>query len=236
MGFPIRWPSCLSADEVVQHYTNFVLILPAVARGFILQALNRLSVDVTMTKSKTVLVVDDDDALRDGLKLALTKQGYLTLEADDGLEAKQLIVGHRPDLVIMDMMMPRWGGFAVLEHFLHAGNAPPFIMITAHQGEKHKAYAQQIGVVDYFHKPFSLDRLLERVDFLLRDKASAPQNPADKDAESVLRIACTACGARIKAPRQLLGQTRACPRCQCRLVIKQQPPEDEGPALIMDFN
>jgi len=95
-----------------------------------------------MTTARTILVVDDDAMLRAGLQTMLQQHGYQTLEAEDGLEARELIDGRRPDLVILDMMMPRWGGFAVLEHFQSKTGAPPFIMITAHEGQKHQAYVR----------------------------------------------------------------------------------------------
>src|SRR2546426_1078652 len=111
-----------------------------------------------MINPKTILVVDDDSMIRGGLQTELRENGYRTLEAEDGHEAMDLITAHQPDLVILDMMMPRWGGFAVLEHFHNHPLAPPFIMLTAHEGAKHKAYAKQIGAADYLLKPFSLER------------------------------------------------------------------------------
>ena len=184
-----------------------------------------------MTESRTILVVDDDHELRAGLKAVLQKRGFRTLEADDGWAAKQLISGQRPDLVILDMMMPRWGGFAVLEHFQDHADAPPFIMITGNEGEGHKAYAEKIGAADYIHKPFSMDRLMDGVDKILGEAAPAVPEPAARPA---LICRCTACGARIKAPLQLLGKSRPCPNCRIAFVVRPQPPEDEGPKLVMD--
>lgn len=114
--------------------------------------------------AKTILLVDDDTALRDGLQVMLQQSGYQTLEAEDGTGARDLIHKYQPDLVILDMMMPRWGGFAVLEHFQGIPEAPPFIMLTGDDGETHKAYAKKIGVVDYLIKPYSLERLVKKVD------------------------------------------------------------------------
>jgi DNA-binding response OmpR family regulator len=148
-----------------------------------------------MINPKTILVVDDDSMIRGGLRTVLRENGYLTLEADDGLEAKDLIHAHRPDLVILDMMMPRWGGFAVLEHFHNNPVAPPFIMLTAHDGAKHKAYAKQIGVADYLLKPFSLERLLHKIDRLV-NPGEKTKTPGDSLAMRGGWPACSTRGAR----------------------------------------
>src|SRR5262249_35236400 len=87
--------------------------------------------DPLMADSKTILIVDDDTELSDGLRLMLERQGYRVLQARDGQQGKSLIYQHRPDLVILDMMMPRMGGYPVLEHFRGKTDAPPIIMITA---------------------------------------------------------------------------------------------------------
>jgi DNA-binding response OmpR family regulator len=127
-----------------------------------------------MAESKTVLIVDDDRELVDGLRLVLERQGYKVIQAHDGHQGKQMIYNHKPDLVILDMMMPRMGGYPVLEHF-RGKDAPPIIMITANEGSRHKAYAEYLGVVDYIRKPFAMERLVESV-----NKALAP--PAKSDA------------------------------------------------------
>ncbi len=116
-----------------------------------------------MASGKTILVVDDDMELSDGLRAVLEKQGHRVFQARDGQQGKQLIYQHRPDLVVLDMMMPRMGGYPVLEHFRGKPDAPPIIMITANEGSRHRAYAEILGVDDYIRKPFAMDRLLESV-------------------------------------------------------------------------
>ncbi len=193
-----------------------------------------------MTEHGTILVVDDDPELREGLTAMLGQHGYRTFAADDGLQASRLIDQHRPDLVILDMLMPRWGGLAVLERFCGKTGALRFIMITATEGAHHRDYAEQLGVVDYLKKPFSMDRLLERVGRLVPAPGAGPAGapaaaPAAAEEErATIRCRCPACGARIKAPLQMLGQKRACPGCKRTLVIAFPPPEDEGPKLVMD--
>src|SRR5437764_15056090 len=116
-----------------------------------------------MAEQKTILIVDDDYELSEGLRVLLEKQGHRVLQARDGQKGKQQIYQQRPDLVILDMMMPRMGGYPVLEHFRGKTDAPPIIMITANEGSRHKAYAEYLGVVDYIRKPFAMERLLEAV-------------------------------------------------------------------------
>src|SRR5215213_9739737 len=116
-----------------------------------------------MAETKTILIVDDDVELSDGLRAILERQGYRVLQARDGHQGKQAVYAQRPDLVILDMMMPRMGGYPVLEHFKDKADAPPIIMITANEGSRHKAYAEYLGVVDYIRKPFAMERLMEAV-------------------------------------------------------------------------
>ena len=116
-----------------------------------------------MADKQTILIVDDDQELSDGLRAVLEKQGFRVLQARDGQQGKQAVYQHRPDLVILDMMMPRMGGYPVLEHFRGKTDAPPIIMITANEGSRHKAYAEYLGVIDYIRKPFAIERLLEAV-------------------------------------------------------------------------
>jgi DNA-binding response OmpR family regulator len=125
-----------------------------------------------MAAGKTILIVDDDMELSNGLRVVLEKQGHKVIQARDGIQGKQMVYNHRPDLVILDMMMPRMGGYPVLEHFKGKADAPPVVMITANEGSRHKAYAEYLGVIDYIRKPFAMERLLEAI-----DKALAGPNP-----------------------------------------------------------
>src|SRR5580693_10340427 len=125
-----------------------------------------------MAEQKLILVVDDDYELADGIRAMLENQGHKVMQARDGQQGKEAVYQHRPDLVILDMMMPRMGGYPVLEHFRGKTDVPPIIMITANEGSRHKAYAEHLGVVDYIRKPFAMERLLEAV-----NKAFNPPAP-----------------------------------------------------------
>ena len=136
-----------------------------------------------MAETKTILVVDDDYELSDGLRTVLERQGYRVIQARDGQQGKQAIYQQRPDLVILDMMMPRMGGYPVLEHFRDKADAPPIIMITANEGSRHKAYAEYLGVIDYIRKPFAMERLLEAIERGLAGKAPEPPPAKKKTAD-----------------------------------------------------
>ena len=131
---------------------------------------------------KTILIVDDDRDLVDGLRVLLERQGYKVIQAHDGHQGKQAVTATRPDLVILDMMMPRMGGYPVLEHFRDKPDAPPFIMITANEGSRHKMYAEVLGVVDYIRKPFAAERLLDAVNKALGPKAPPAGDVAATDS------------------------------------------------------
>src|SRR3984893_7404968 len=133
-----------------------------------------------MPDTKTILIVDDDLELSDGLRVILERQGYRVIQARDGHQGKQQVYQQRPDLVILDMMMPRMGGYPVLEHFKDKADAPPIIMITANEGSRHKAYAEYLGVIDYIRKPFAMERLLEAVDKGLSSEKAAAKGEEEK--------------------------------------------------------
>jgi DNA-binding response OmpR family regulator len=136
-----------------------------------------------MADTKTILIVEDDMELSDGLRVVLERQGYHVIQARDGQQGKQQIYQHKPDLVILDMMMPRMGGYPVLEHFRDKTDAPPIIMMTANEGSRHKAYAEWLGVVDYIRKPFAMERMLEAVQRGLQAKDNPPPPPAGEAAQ-----------------------------------------------------
>jgi len=119
-------------------------------------------------RKKRVLLVDDDPEIIDALRYALNAKGFETLIARDGNQGLAMAEREDPDLVILDMMMPKRSGFLVLEKLRRTHPIPVrVIMITANEGSRHKAYAEMLGVDDYIRKPFGMDRLLESVMRLL---------------------------------------------------------------------
>lgn len=117
---------------------------------------------------KKVLLVDDDFEIVDAIRYALEGEGVDVIVARDGNQGLALAERENPDLMILDMMMPKRSGFLVLEKLRRTRDLPlPVIMITGNEGSRHKAYAELLGVSDYIRKPFAMDRLLEAVHRLL---------------------------------------------------------------------
>jgi DNA-binding response OmpR family regulator len=117
---------------------------------------------------KKILLVDDDREIVESMRIALDASGFETIVARDGNQGLALVERESPDLVILDMMMPKRSGFLVLEKLRRTRPVPMrVIMITANEGSRHKAYAEMLGVDDYIRKPFAMDRLLDSVTRLL---------------------------------------------------------------------
>ncbi len=120
------------------------------------------------SKKHRVLLVDDDHEIVESVRYALEAGGYEVLIARDGNQGLAMAEREDPDLVILDMMMPKRSGFLVLEKLRRTRPVPlRVIMITANEGSRHKAYAEMLGVDDYVRKPFAMDRLMESVNRLL---------------------------------------------------------------------
>ncbi len=124
--------------------------------------------DSSGKKGKRVLLVDDDAEIIESLRLALEANGYEILVARDGNQGLALVEREDPDLIVLDMMMPKRSGFLVLERLKRKRDGQQrIIMITANEGSRHKAYAEMLGVDDYLRKPFPMDRLIASVNRLI---------------------------------------------------------------------
>lgn len=124
--------------------------------------------DEAKSQAQRILLVDDDQEIVEAMRITLEAKGYTILVARDGNQGLAMAEREDPDLVILDMMMPKRSGFLVLERLRRTRPVPlRVIMITANEGSRHKAYAEMLGVDDYIRKPFPMDRLLESVRRLL---------------------------------------------------------------------
>ena len=116
---------------------------------------------------KTVLVVDDEKPIVDILVYNLKKEGYNTLEASDGEEAINMVINNKPDLVLLDIMLPKMDGLTVCKKIRHNYNIP-IIMLSAKDEEIDKILGLELGADDYITKPFSVRELIARVKANLR--------------------------------------------------------------------
>lgn len=121
---------------------------------------------------KRILIVDDDPEIIESVRYALQNEGYEVSIARDGNQGLAMAETQTPDLLILDMMMPKRSGFLVLEKIRRGESQEvPIIMITANEGSRHKAYAEMLGVNDYIRKPFAMDRLIDAVNQLIQRDA-----------------------------------------------------------------
>jgi len=115
-----------------------------------------------------ILIIDDDVEVTESIRQALIAAGYSVSVALDGNQGLAYTEAKSPDLLILDIMMPRRSGFLVLERLRQNDSVPiPVIMITGNEGARHREYAEMLGVNDYINKPFTMDRLLNSISDLL---------------------------------------------------------------------
>lgn len=111
-------------------------------------------------EDKKILIVDDDSEVRAAIDHALQAEGALTQTCGDGNTAVRICETDPPDLVVLDMMLPKRSGFLVLEKIKRLDNPPHVVMVTANEGRRHQQYAEALGVDGYLLKPVRMERLI----------------------------------------------------------------------------
>ncbi len=124
---------------------------------------------------KTILIVDDEPPIRDILVYNLEKEGYKTIEASDGLSAVNMALEEKPDLILLDIMLPKLDGLSVCKRIKNSLNVP-ILMLTAKDGEIDKILGLELGADDYITKPFSVRELVARVKANLRKVEAVSSN------------------------------------------------------------
>ena len=128
---------------------------------------------------RTILIVDDEKPIVDILVYNLQKEGYDTLEARDGEEAVRIALDKKPDLILLDIMLPKMDGLAVCKRIRHSLNIP-ILMLSAKDEEIDKILGLELGADDYVTKPFSVRELMARVKANLRKLDVAAENAAEQ--------------------------------------------------------
>ena len=122
------------------------------------------------SKPANILVVDDNPDILETVGFALQQAGYHVQTAENGEVGLALAKQHKPDLVLLDMMMPKSSGFLVIESLRKEYEEPiKIMMMTANLGKRHQSYAELLGVDEYLHKPFAMEQLVKRIAELLAD-------------------------------------------------------------------
>ena len=133
--------------------------------------------------SKKILIVEDEKNIVDILSFNLNKEGYDTLEAYDGQTGLKLALEENPDLILLDLMLPKMDGFNVCRSVREHTRSTPIIMLTAREEESDKVLGLELGADDYITKPFSMRELLARVKAnirrtdMLTAQPAAPEKP-----------------------------------------------------------
>lgn len=125
-----------------------------------------------------ILIVEDEKNIVDILSFNLGREGYETMEAYDGQTGLQLALEQDPDLILLDLMLPKMNGFDVCRAIRSAGRATPVIMLTAREEENDKVLGLELGADDYITKPFSIRELLARVKANIRRSRMTEAAPA----------------------------------------------------------
>lgn len=124
-------------------------------------------------QQQRILIVDDEPAVREALERSLAFEGYGTELAVDGLDALDKAVAYRPDLVVLDVLMPRMDGLTAARRLRAAGDKVPILMLTARDTVGDRVTGLDAGADDYLVKPFELDELFARIRALLRRRSYA---------------------------------------------------------------
>ena len=123
---------------------------------------------VPPSRQKMILLVDDDTEIVESMRAVLEGKGFRVMVARDGNAGLMVAERENPDLIVLDMMMPKKSGFLVLEKLKgRPGGLIPTVMITGNEGSRHRAYAEMLGVRDYIRKPFAMEKLVKSVEKIL---------------------------------------------------------------------
>lgn len=135
----------------------------------------------------TILLVEDDTTLAETLRYNMEREGYGVLVASDGVQGLELARRERPDLVVLDIMLPRLDGFSVCR-ILRQESDVPIMMLTARQDEVDRIAGLELGADDYVSKPFSLGEMLARLRAIMRRSERQPRLGREVLEAGALRI------------------------------------------------
>ena len=143
-----------------------------------------------MDYKKTILIVDDEQPIVEILMYNLEREGYNTLQAYDGLEGLNLALEKKPDLILLDIMLPKMDGLTVCKRIRHSLPNVPILMLTAKAEEIDKILGLELGADDYITKPFSVRELMARIKANLRkiDANNVSEDTKEENTNNVVQV------------------------------------------------
>lgn len=158
-----------------------------------------------MEKPFKILVADDEKEILELISAYLLKEGYIVIPAEDGLQVLAILKNQQVDLVLLDVLMPNFDGFATCEKIRSISNVP-IVMLTAKSDERDRIHGMKIGADDYIVKPFSPKELLVRIEAMLRRTYDFNTKPASQLQVGELTINIK--GRKVVLQEQILDLTR----------------------------
>jgi DNA-binding response OmpR family regulator len=120
------------------------------------------------TKQHLIAIIEDDESVRKSLVMNLELEGFRVITAPDGEEGLKVVREHKPDMIVLDVMMPKKDGLQTCKDLRNSGNSTPLILLTARSSEVDKVLGLELGADDYLAKPFGMAELVARIRALLR--------------------------------------------------------------------
>lgn len=144
---------------------------------------------IVKKEQKTILIVDDEKPIMDILVYNLQKEGYTTIEASDGETAVELALSKKPDLILLDIMLPKMDGLTVCKKIRQVLSVP-ILMLTAKDEEIDKILGLELGADDYVTKPFSVRELMARIKANLRkiDIANSEEIKTGESSDNIIKV------------------------------------------------
>lgn len=158
-----------------------------------------------------VMVVEDDADAAEVLKIILERKGFKVRTAKDGGQAQATFVMHKPDFVILDLILPGESGFEICERLKHTDDAVPVMILSAIDLEESRDLAQRVGADAYLTKPYQPDELIAKMRAVATSVWTRTHLSHDVDPMRV-RFVCT-CGKKFKVSSTHRGKSLTCPQC-----------------------
>jgi len=168
----------------------------------------------------SILIVEDDAQMATELKAFLTGRGFRITVAKDGGQAQANFTMHRPDFVLLDLILPGESGYEICDRMKQIDEAVPIVVLSVIDMEDSRDLAFRVGANDYLTKPFDPDNLVDTIHEVSERvwQATHGDVKSSKDADRI-RFKCSSCGKRLKVSNVHRGRAMTCPECGDALIV-----------------